>query len=222
MPIDIIFIVVFAFGFWKGYSQGIIGTVFNLAAYVFGIALGFKLTPTTTNILNQLFHSENPSMFVAAFLVNLFLIMFILRQVAKILESGLQAAYLGVFNQMLGGALLGSFFVLIYSILLWFLVQVQFINNTTIAESRSYPLLEALPGRAKSLAFRFKPMAEDAWGSSLNWMNRVQKFGVEKTETKPKLYQVPDDGKGIEDIPETSNPRPRPSSSSADDNGIEQ
>lgn len=221
MPIDIIFLVVFAFGFWKGYNRGIIGTVFNLAAYVFGITLAFKMTPTTTNILERLFNSNNPSMFLAGFFLNLFLIMFIIRQFAKVIEGGLQAAYLGVFNQMLGGFLLGTFSVLIYSIILWFLVKVQFINGNTIAESRSYPLLEALPGRAKSLAVRFKPMAEDVWGSSLTWMDRIQKYGVEKTDTKPKMYEIPDDGKSIEEIPETNTPRPRPSST-ADDNGIEQ
>ena len=83
MAIDIVFLAVFAYGFWVGYSRGIIGTVFNFAAYIFGFVLAFKITPTTTNILESLLHSDNPSMFIAAFIVNLVFIMFVLRQAAR-------------------------------------------------------------------------------------------------------------------------------------------
>ncbi len=41
MPIDLLFIIVFGFGFRHGYTQGIITTVFNTLAYVFGIVLAF-------------------------------------------------------------------------------------------------------------------------------------------------------------------------------------
>ncbi|MCC6283153.1 MAG: CvpA family protein [Saprospiraceae bacterium] len=224
MAIDIIFLAVFAYGFWVGYSRGIIGTVFNFAAYIFGFVLAFKITPTTTNILEALFHSDNPSMFLAAFIVNLVFIMFVLRQAAKGMESAFQALYLGVINQTLGGALMAGVGIVIYSILIWFLVQVRFLNDLTLSESKSYPFLKDLPGKAKSIAIRAKPFAEDIWGYSMNWMDRLEQYGVQKTATKPNIYKVPDDGKAIEDdgpesVPTTTTTSPAPVE---DSDGIEE
>jgi uncharacterized membrane protein required for colicin V production len=222
MPIDLIFIIAFGLGFRHGYTQGIISTLFNALAYIFGIVLAFKITPTTTNILERLFNSQNPSMFIVAFLVNVALIMFMLRTTASALEKGLQAVYLGVINRILGGTIMASIAVLLYSILLWFAVKVQFINETTVAESKTYPLLEKMPSVAKSAAMRLRPFAEEVWDTSLGWMDRLDKYGIQKTETKPKVYEVPDDGKGIEDEPEQSTARPSLSPPAADDDGIEE
>jgi len=221
MPIDLIFIIVFGFGFRHGYTQGIISTVFNVLAYVFGVIFAFKITPTTTNVLETMFNSQNPSMFVAAFIVNLALIMFMLRAAASAFEKGLQAVYLGFFNRVLGGTLMALLAMLIYSVLLWFAVKVTFINEATIAQSKTYPLLKELPGMAKGVAVRLKPFATEVWDTSLGWMDRLDKYGIQKTETQPKVYEVPE-GKdtGIENEPER-NPAPR-LPDAADNGGIEE
>ncbi len=221
MPIDLIFIIVFGLGFRHGYSNGIISTVFNLVAYVFGIMLAFKVTPAMTNILERLFHSQNPSMFLAAFIVNVVIIMLVLRQAARILEGFLQAVYLGVFNRVLGGAVMSALAILVYSVLLWFAVRVNMVNDSTLAESRVYPLLRDLPGRAKEVGLRFRPMAREMWDTSLSWMDKLDKYGVQKTESMPKVYEVPDDGKPIETEPQETTPRPRPAPVTPS-NGIEE
>lgn len=224
MPIDLIFIIVFGLGFRHGYVNGIISTIFNLVAYVFGIVLAFKVTPAMTNILERVFHSQNPSMFLGAFLVNVVIIMLVLRQTAKILEGALSAIYLGVFNRVLGGAVMGSLAILIYSILLWFAVRVNFVNDATVAESRTYPLLKDLPTRAKEVGVRFQPMAREMWDTSLSWMDKLETYGVKKTEAMPnRIYDIPDDGKPIESVPQESTPSVRRAPVPADEgSGIEE
>jgi uncharacterized membrane protein required for colicin V production len=212
MPIDIVFIAVFGYGFWQGYSRGIIGTVFNLLAYIFGVTLAFKITPITTTLLERMFNSQNPTMFLAAFIVNLVFIMFILRMAARSMEGVFQALYLGVINQVVGGVFMGFVSILIYSIILWFMVKVQFLNELTISESKTYPILKDLPPKAKAFALRIKPFAEEAWGTSMNWMNRLETYGEEKTKTKGKVY-IPEDTDTniIEDDPlEESAPKRKP------------
>lgn len=220
MPIDLIFIIAFGLGFRHGYTQGIISTVFNVLAYVFGIILAFKVTPMTTNILERLFNSQNPTVFIAAFLVNISLIMFMLRATASAFEKGLQAVYLGFINRVLGGTLMAGLGVLVYSILLWFAVKVQLINEATIRESRTYPLLEKMPGAAKQVAMQLRPFAEEVWDTSLSWMNRLDKFGVEKTGGQPKVY-VPQGDTGIEEEPDPNTNRPL-SPPAADEDGLEE
>ncbi len=222
MPIDLIFIIAFGFGFRHGYTQGIISTVFNVLAYVFGVVLAFKITPLTTDILERMFNTQNPTVFIAAFLVNISLIMFMLRAAANAFEKGLQAIYLGFFNRMLGGAVMAMLAILIYSVLLWFAVKVQLVNQATLTESKTYPVLEKMPGMAKQAALRLRPFATEVWDTSLGWMDRLDKFGVEKTGTQPKVYEVPDDGAGIENDPEPVAPRPATPQPMPDDDGIEQ
>lgn len=224
MPIDIICMVAFFYGFWKGYNQGIISTVFNVLAYVFGIVLAFKMTPTATNILEQLFHSNNPMMFLAAFTINVVFIMFVIRQAAKGFSGILQSLYLGVINQAMGGAVLGMFGVLIFSVLLWFADKTGMINQLTKEESRTYETLITLPGKAKVAAERFKPFAQEAWETSVTWMDRLKNYGEKETNKKgdqPRIYELPDDGSsGIESDPEESNSRQQ-SGGNDEGNGIE-
>lgn len=202
--------VAFIYGFWKGFNQGIISTVFNIIAYVFGIVLAFKMTPTVTNILERFFSSDNPMMFVAAFLINVTLIMLILRQVAKGFENVLKTLYLNVLNQAMGGALLGFMGILIFSILVWFADKAGMISDQTVEESRTYPFLIELPGKAKVAADQFKPFLVDTWESSVDWMDRLEEYGEQKTSVsgdQPRIYELPDDGSsGIEDAPAASRP----------------
>jgi membrane protein required for colicin V production len=221
MPIDLIFIIAFGLGFRHGYTQGIISTVFNVLAYVFGVVLAFKVTPLTTGILERMFNSQNPTIFIAAFLVNISLIMFMLRAAAGAFEKGLQAVYLGFINRALGGAIMATLAILIYSILLWFAVKVHLVNETTIAESRSYPLLEKMPSAAKQVAMRLRPFAEEAWDTSIGWMDRLDKFGGQKTGTQPKVYEPADKGTGIEEEPEKPASQPF-SPPPSDEDGIEE
>jgi membrane protein required for colicin V production len=227
MPVDILLIAVFALGFWHGYSNGIINTVFNVMAYLFGITLAFKITPTTTNILERLFHTENPSMYLAAFVVNLVIIVFMLRQAANALEGILEKVYLGAVNRILGGGIMAMLSVMIYSVILWFGVRVQFVNDATLAESRFYiPILKEMPSHAKNIVLRLKPIAGDVWDTSLKWMDRLENYGMDKTSGRGRLYELPDPAPGeeiIESEPEaqSSKPKSRPQPMPENDNGIE-
>mgnify|MGYP000458433779 CR=1 FL=1 len=223
MPIDIIFLISMALGFRHGYTRGIIGTVFNVMAYIFGFVLAFKMTPTTTNLMERMFNSQNPSMFIAAFLVNVIVIMFVLRQAANAVEGMLNAVYLGAFNRMLGGAVMAGVAIVIYSVLVWFAIKVNFVNDLTLVQSRTYPLIKDLPIKSKAVLTRFKPVATEVWDTSLGWMDRLQNYGINKTEGKQKVYEIPDDpdGPAIEDEPRTITPSGTRRPSAADDNGIE-
>jgi uncharacterized membrane protein required for colicin V production len=219
MPIDIGFYAFFAYGFWQGYSRGIISTVLNMALYVFGVVLAFKMAPTTAAILQSLYPSENPTMFLAAFLVNLFTLMLITRQSVRGLEHAMRMAYLGILNQVGGGVAMASFSVILYSVLIWFATKVEFINEATIAESRTHTILEPLPTKVKDFAIRMKPFVLEAWGTSMKWMDRLDQYGGQRTEDKNKTYPPPDAPKAIEDNPKTGTREPVPRSAPLQEDG---
>ena len=144
--------------------------------------------------------------------------------VAPVDLSGLGAADREIVNQALGALVMGAFYILICSIMIWFMVKAQFLNPQTIEESKTYPLMEPLPGKAYDVALRLKPFAEEAWGSSMTWMDRLQKYGDDKTKTLPesgKVYKP--DQKTIENDPNTGyTPPSKTNYPPEDSDGIEE
>jgi membrane protein required for colicin V production len=192
MSIDALTILVLALGFWQGFNRGIITTLFNIVAYLFGIMLAFKMTPTTSSVLSTLFKSDNPLLPMGAFMVNLGLILFMLRAAAGAMEKALAAAYLGFLNRTIGGAATGLFYVLLFSVLLWFGVKASLVRQDTLDESKLYhAYLEDMPLVAKDLLVRFKPMAVNLWNESAQWMDKLEQYGEEKTE-QPGTFYKPD------------------------------
>jgi membrane protein required for colicin V production len=177
MAIDLICGLIAAYSFWQGFNRGIVTTIFNLLAYVFGLVVALKVTPFTTELLEGLFKTDNPLMFIAGFLANIFVVVFVLRQAAKGIENVLNFAHLGTINKILGGALSAGIGVLIYSVIVWFGVKSHMLNDVLIADSRTYkPLLEPLPPRAKDMAYRLKPVAEEGWNTFSVWLQRVDSY----------------------------------------------
>ncbi len=230
MTIDLICMIALAFGFWVGYQRGIIQLAFNLVSYVFGVVLAFKMTPAMTGILEKLFNSTNPMMFFAGFLVNLAILMIIVRYAAKGMESLFQAAYLGTLNQVLGGVAYGGFFILIFSILLWFGRQAAIVTDATLAGSKTIEYLEVMPGQAKGVLIRLQPVFSEIWHTSMTWMDRMKSHTPEAANSEPKIYDIEEDkptgkpnSRGIEDFPDDllRKPTKKPEPQKDDGDGIE-
>lgn len=208
MAIDIVCLAVFGFGFIKGYRLGIIGTVFNILAYLFGAIVAYKMAPITVVIIERLFEENNPLVFPAAFVINLLFIVFLLRTAARSIEGALSAMYINVVNSIAGGVLSGYLTVLIFSILLWFVDKAQLLSPDEVSRSATYPYLERMPGQARNTFTRLRPLAEDFWGTSMTWIDRLEEYGNEKkSDPKSKFYD-PDAPKteGIEEAPEETDP----------------
>jgi len=100
MVIDIIFAVAAAYGFWIGFSRGIIQTIFTILAYVVGLMTAFRFGPQMTQLLESLFSNTNPLMFIAGFVVTFVLTMLFIRLIARGLEGLLQTVNINVINQI--------------------------------------------------------------------------------------------------------------------------
>ena len=148
--LDIILAVIVIWGFYQGWSNGIIQTVFTLLSYFFGLLLAFKLTPSTTRFLQSFFHSENPLMMVAGFLVVFVGVMLLFRLMAKGLENAFNFAHLGMLNSLLGGTTLALIYTALFSVLVWFADKAKLIDSET-KQAISWPLLEKLPPKAQQI-----------------------------------------------------------------------
>ena len=67
MTVDIVFAIFFLYGFYLGFSNGIIRTVFTVVSIVFGLVAAFKFTPATQDFLQTAFDDANPLWFFVGF-----------------------------------------------------------------------------------------------------------------------------------------------------------
>ncbi len=190
MMIDLFLLLVVGYSFFLGFSRGIIQTMFTILSYVFGLIAAFKLSPAATRFLETALGSDNALLFIAGFLLAFFGTMLFIRFLAKMLSRGLESANINIINQMAGGMLLAAITTLLYSLLIWFGVQSHIIKQTVLNQSMSYPLLKEYPTYAWNVAGKLKPTVLEFWDHSVDFMDRMEKISIERTESEPDIYTI--------------------------------
>ena len=191
MIIDIIFAVAAAWGFYIGFSRGIVKTIFTVLSIVFGLVMAFRFSPQVTSLLETLF-TKNPLMFIAGFLVTFVGTMMLIRLFARFLEGALQTANINFVNQTVGGLFMAAIFTLLYSGLLWFGDKSQLISEQGKRESATYVYLEKFPETVWRWGGKAKPIFVDFWQHSIQFMDELEKMSVEREESQPYIYDDPD------------------------------
>ena len=189
MVIDIIFVIAAIYGFYVGFTKGIIRTVFNVLSIFLGILGAFKFAPAATKFLETAFGSDNPLMFLAGFLMSFVLTMVLIRMIARGLEGVLKTANVNVLNQAAGGILLSGMMVFMYSLLLWF-GDISGLLDNVKEESFTFEYLAVMPTQAGKVYEFLKPTIKDFWTGSVKAMDRIKEMGVEQQESDPNIFDI--------------------------------
>ena len=184
--------MVAAYGFWVGYSKGIISTAFSVLALLFGLIAAVKFGPTMTDLLLGLFPDGGSFMLLAGVIVTFFLTMALFRFVARALEGALESININFINQILGGILSGLFFIFIFSTMLMFANRSGLISEETKAQSVTFVVLEPFPENAWALGRQAWPWVEEFYDYALDLMDNL-KDGVDKGESD-QVWDIEDDG----------------------------
>ncbi len=193
MIIDVVFAIVLLYGFYLGFSQGIINTLFAVLSIFIGLLAAFKLAPATATFLETLFKSTNPLMFLAGFLITFIVTMFLIRTLARGLEGLFRAARINFINQLVGGVVLAGALILMLSMLVWFGDQAHLIDGATKTESMTYPHLEQYPAQVRGLAAVLKPTFDEFWDQSVEMFDKLEGMSVnESNDREPKIYDIKD------------------------------
>ncbi|MBK8491132.1 MAG: CvpA family protein [Saprospirales bacterium] len=192
MVIDIIFLLAAIYGFYLGFTKGIIRTVFNVLSIFLGVLGAFKFAPAATKFLETAFGSDNPLMFLAGFLMSFVVTMIFIRMIARGLEGVLKTANVNVLNQAAGGVLLSLVMVFLYSLLLWF-GDISGLMDNVKEDSFTYEYLAVMPAQAGKVYEFLKPMIKDFWTGSVKAMDRIKEMGVEQQESDPNIFDINED-----------------------------
>lgn len=194
MGIDVLLLIVAAYGFYLGFSEGIVNAIFSVMSIVLGIVASFKFAPATTRFLETALGSQNPLLFILGFVLTFFGARFIIRTSSSVITEMLNWSEAGLVNKILGGTVLTFLFVLGYSIMLSFATSVYLVEQKTLRESNTYEFLRDLPGDTKQVFKYITPIFTDFWRESSRIMDKIDKEGVQRTDRDSEIYDIDENG----------------------------
>lgn len=194
MIIDLFCLVVALYGFWVGYSRGIISTILNVLSILFGIMAAAKFSPAMTDLLTSLLGTSESSrgfMLLAGVIITFVLTMVVFRMVARGLEEGLESININFINQVLGGVVTALIFVFLYSLIILFASRSRLLEGSTKEESSTFAILEKYPEAAWGAGKRIWPIFVEFYEHSLDIMDKIDDT-VEQEESN-SFFDIPDD-----------------------------
>lgn len=207
MVIDFVFFIVAAYGFWIGYSRGIIQTVFTVASFLFGLMAAAKFGPSMTELLQGFFPGGGALLLLVGVVLTFVLTMALFRFVAKALEGMLESVNINFINQILGGIVSAVFFVFFFSVLVMFADRSRIIDEQTKEDSLTYEFLEPFPEKAWAAGQRVWPVFEEFYFYAIDIMDQL-KGDVEQRESD-NIWDIEEDEDNGESSDEDSRDRDR-------------
>ncbi len=188
MVIDIIFVVVFIYGFYVGYSRGIISTVFTILSFLFGFIAAVRFTDAMTDFLTTAFNDNSPLWYIAGFLATFLIAMLAIRMFARGLEGILQTVQINFINQIAGGALFGGLMIYLYSVVLGFYNATNPLSPAIKKESISYQYIQHFPGQAKQVGEWAYPHLQEFWHKSMDAFDRLEEMS--EVEENSSIFDI--------------------------------
>ena len=165
MVLDIIVAVILILAIIKGYRQGLIVALFSLIAFIIGIAAAIKLSVVAAGYIGKAVNVSNKWLPIISFAVVFLIVVFLVRLGAKFIQKTGELAMLGWANRVGGILLYVGLYILIFSVLLFYADQMNFIKPETKSESVTYSYIQPwgpklMEGLGKIIPI-FKGMFED-------------------------------------------------------------
>ena len=143
MFIDVAYLILLVIACFKGLRKGFIIAIFSVLGFIVGIAAALKLSAV---VAVKLAAHTGPAKWLPAvsFLLVFLAVAFIINLVAKVIQKTFETVMLGWLNRLAGVALYILLYSIIYSVFLFYAVQLHFINAATVGNSVVYPYLQPL------------------------------------------------------------------------------
>ena len=174
MIIDLIAALIITYGFYRGYTKGLINTVVDTLSILIGLVVALKFSPLLIDYLQNVVNL-NPSIeFILGFLIVFFVVMLLLRFIGERIEDVLKAVKINFLNQLAGGLLLGFVFAFLIGALLLLLTNLKILTETAAASSTLYEHLISITQEGGWIFEKFKELFTDFWEQFMATMDEVK------------------------------------------------
>ena len=142
MLIDIFLLLFLAYGFWRGFTRGLIVSIFSVLAWFIGLLAALKFSSSGAIWMRQHWGMKSDYTPLISFFIIMILVGLIVFFMGKALEKIVQVAQLGWINKTCGAILKVGIFFLIYCTLIWLMNRGGMISPETKAQSKTFGLIE--------------------------------------------------------------------------------
>ncbi|MEP7256761.1 MAG: CvpA family protein [Flavitalea sp.] len=144
MLIDLFFLLIMLMAIVKGLRQGLIIGLFSLLGWIIGLAAAMKLSALAAEFMKDSLNISSRWLPALSFLAVFILVMLLVRLGAGLIEKTIQLGLMGWANRIGGLILYLLLYSVMFSIILFFAVQLKLIKEDTLAASKVYPYIKPL------------------------------------------------------------------------------
>jgi membrane protein required for colicin V production len=142
MSIDVIFAVLMVFAIVQGYRRGLIVALFSFLAVMIGLAAAMKLSAAVAKHLGDAVKISDKWLPVLSFILVFIVVIILIRLGVKALQRITKAVMLGWINRLAGIVLYVAIYTTVFSILLFYAVQIKLVKPETVQASVTYPFIQ--------------------------------------------------------------------------------
>src|SRR5215204_7346629 len=144
MFLDVVCLLLLLSATFKGLRKGFVVGVFSFVAFIIGLAAALKLSTIAAEYIGANTNIGEHWIPFIAFAAVFVIVVFLVRLGAQAIEGVLRIAMFGWLNR-LGGMILYIFiYLLIFSIVLFYMVQLNVVKKEALANSAVYPYIQPL------------------------------------------------------------------------------
>ncbi len=174
MLIDAVYMILLALACFKGLRKGFIIAVFSILGFIVGIAAALKLSALVALKLAE--HTGVGKWLPAlSFLLVFIATAFLINIVGKLIQKTFETVMLGWANRLAGVALYILLYSIIFSVFLFYAVQLHFIKTDTTTTSVVYPYLQPLAPKIIDGIGKFIPWFKDMFSQLENFFSDIAK-----------------------------------------------
>lgn len=163
MVFDILFLVFIAVGFYQGFKNGIIYSLFSILGWFLGIVAALKFSYMMVNLLHGYAHLEPKTLAIVAFILVLALVVGLMKLIAWGLEQILKSFSMNLFNQIFGGILHSLVGLYVLCVFIWFMNRLDVVPVKQKETSHVYPYISNLAPKVMEVSGKVVPMFKDTF-----------------------------------------------------------
>lgn len=149
----------------RGYQRGLIVGLFSFMALIVGLAAAIKLSAVVAGYIGKSIKTSDQWLPLLSFALVFIVVVLLVHLAARLIEKTIQIAMLGWLNRLGGMLFYIALYVIVYSVVIFYLEQMKLIRPTTINQSFTYTFVQPWGPRVingfASLAPVFKNMFSD-------------------------------------------------------------
>jgi len=165
MIFDFIVAAILIYGFYRGYSKGLVKSIASFASIFIGVVLALNFSYIAATYLEKFFNIGPTVLPLVSFVVMFILVLLLITIISNLLDKLLNSLMLGFVNKLGGGIISTFLFAFLLSTVFWFVDKSGLIAETLKDQSLTWPWLQPISPATIATLGEWIPGLDDVFKS---------------------------------------------------------